>query len=184
MNKRLSSYFISNKLKYKSLVGIIYNVLFSIKGRAIIYIYYSSEYNNILSFILRRILKSKYHIEIGFPIKLGYYLVFNHPYNIIIDANVEIGDNCQIDQNVTVGGSMRRKKIFEGKLVTRPVIGNNVILCSGCLVGGPIAIKDNCIIGANATVTFNVDSGCIVSNISNVMSKNIIVEDGSYRTLN
>lgn len=183
MNDKLKSYFIANKLRYPSIWGIIYNIVFSIRGKAIIYIYYSAHNNNVISFVLRRTLRKMYHVEVGTSVQLGESLVLNHPYNIIIDSNVQIGNNCQIDQNVTIGGNMKRTKTNRGLLQTRPIIGNNVILCSGCLVAGPIEIKDNCIIGANTTITFDVGEGRIISNVSKISTKRIIVQNGSYQTL-
>lgn len=181
MNPKLKSYFLANDLKRPNLLGLVYNILFSIRGRPIIFIYYCVHFDNIVTFLMRRHLKRSFHLEIGKNVKIGTGLILHHPYNIIIDSNVELGNNCQIDQNVTIGGNMKRVKIVNSLERNRPVIGNNVILCAGCLVAGPITVSDNCIVGANATLTFDTEPGSIVANVSKVSVKNILVNNGSYK---
>ncbi|SEA25989.1 Serine acetyltransferase [Flavobacterium gillisiae] len=181
MNDKLKSYLVANDLKYINRFGLIYNMLISIRGRAVISVYYLAHNDDIFCFFLRRMLKVKYHFEVGKNVDLGIGLILHHPYNIIIDSNVSIGDNCQIDQNVTIGGNMK-KFIDNGiSLQTRPIIGHNVILCASCVVAGPIMVNDNCIIGANATLTFNIEEGTIVSNVNKVSEKKIKVNNGSYK---
>ncbi len=58
-------------------------------------------------------------------------------------------------QNVTIG------KQWPGG--EKPVIGNNVFICTGAVVLGNITIGDNVVIGANAVVTKSVPDNCIVA---------------------
>lgn len=184
MNDKLKSYFVANNLKYQNNFGLLYNILFSIRGKAIISVYYIANYENFVSFILRRMLKKRYHFEVGTSVRIGKNLVLHHPYNIIIDSNVQIGDDCQIDQNVTIGGNMKKIKNNKGIIQTRPIIHDKVILCSGCLVAGPIVINNNCIIGANTTITFDVEEGSVITNTCKISSKKILVDNGSYQIIN
>lgn len=65
-----------------------------------------------------------------------------------------MGENCQIYQQVTIGNNRGI-----------PTIGNNVVICAGAKVIGPITIGDDCVIGANAVVTKDIPSHSIVVGI-------------------
>ena len=78
-----------------------------------------------------------------------------HPYGISINRDVVMGENCLIMQNVTIG----KKELMGSHPV--PEIGNNVILCAGCVVLGGIKIGDDVIVGANAVVLNDIPSGCM-----------------------
>ncbi len=105
--------------------------------------------------VIRNKLHKKYNIIIGDECKIGINLLFPHPQNIIIGFNVEIGSNCTIYQDVTIGQNRGRY----------PKIGNNVIIYPGAKIIGNITIGDNSVIGANAVVTKDVPSGSIVAGI-------------------
>lgn len=90
--------------------------------------------------------------KIGKGTKFGYGGI-----GVVIHARAEIGENCIIGQNVTVGG---RSGFYEV-----PVIGNNVEICAGSRVLGPIKIGDNVIIGANAVVIKDVPSNAVVAGV-------------------
>lgn len=77
--------------------------------------------------------------------KVGKGLMIWHGYSTIINA-AEVGENFQIWHNVTVG------KKSTDPVMDKPIIGNNVKVCTGAVVVGPITIGDNCTVGANATV--------------------------------
>lgn len=83
--------------------------VFSHQARALIALYILINYKcKIVTFILRRFLRSHYHIECSCK-TIGSYFMLPHPHNIIIAAE-SIGDNVQINQNVTLGGNMRKTK--------------------------------------------------------------------------
>lgn len=84
---------------------------------------------------------------------VGEGLVLQHGFSSIIFAE-KIGRNCQIWQNVTIGRAHDKGP--------RPVIGNNVKICTGSVVLGGITIGDNSIIGANAVVVKNVPPNSVV----------------------
>lgn len=65
-----------------------------------------------------------------------------------------MGHNCQVFQQVTIGN--------EGGI---PSIGDNVKICAGAKVIGPITIGDDVIIGANAVVTHDVPSHSVVAGV-------------------
>ena len=81
-------------------------------------------------------------------------MVIEHGHSTVIHAT-SIGENCHVWQNVTIG------KQWPGG--EKPVIGNNVFVCTGSVVLGNITIGDNVVIGANAVVTKSVPNNCIVA---------------------
>ena len=91
---------------------------------------------------------------IGFRIdeqNLGKGLFIQYGDSTIIHAH-EIGDNLTVYQNVTIGDS--------GK--GYPIIGNNVTICTGAIVLGPIHIGDGSVIGANATIVKDVPANSVI----------------------
>ena len=100
------------------------------------------------------------HIEIHPGAKIGSHFFIDHGSGIVIGETTEIGDNVMMYHGVTLGG--------HGWWIDRkgqkrhPTIGNNVILGVGCKILGPVAIGDNCKIGAGAIVIENVPANSTV----------------------
>ncbi len=90
--------------------------------------------------------------KIGKGTKFGYGGI-----GVVIHARAEIGKNCLIGQNTTIGG---RSGLYEV-----PKIGNNVEICAGSRVLGPITIGNNAIIGANAVVIKDVPENAVVAGV-------------------
>ncbi len=103
----------------------------------------------------RNVLHNKYNIIISDTCQIGNCIKFPHPQNIVIGSSVQIGNNCIIYQDVTIGQN-------RGKY---PIIGNNVIIYPGAKIIGDITIGDFVIIGANAVVTSNIPNNSIVAGI-------------------
>jgi len=85
-------------------------------------------------------------IEIHPAAKLGRRLVIDHGMGVVIGETAEIGDDCYIYHQVTLGVA----RTMGGK--RHPTIGNNVIIGTGAKVLGPIVVGDNARIGSNAVV--------------------------------
>jgi len=85
-------------------------------------------------------------IEIHPGAKIGRNLFIDHGMGIVIGETAEIGDNCTIYHQVTLGGTGKDK----GK--RHPTLGDNVMIAAGAKVLGPIYIGNNSKIGANAVV--------------------------------
>ena len=82
---------------------------------------------------------------------IGGGLFIQHGFSTFIAAE-SIGENCWINQQVTIGY----------KDDTRPpIIGNNVIITCGAKVLGPITIGDRVTIGANAVVVKDLPSDSV-----------------------
>ena len=82
---------------------------------------------------------------------IGGGLYIQHGFSTYIAAE-SIGENCWINQQVTIGY----------KDDTRPpIIGNDVRITCGAKVLGPITIGDHVIIGANAVVVKDLPSDSV-----------------------
>lgn len=84
-----------------------------------------------------------------------------------------MGENCQIYQQVTIGNN--------GGI---PTIGNNVEICAGAKVIGPITIGDDVVIGANSVVTKNIPSHSVVVGIPAKIIKTRDSIDQPWRRIN
>ena len=95
-------------------------------------------------------------IEIHPGATIGRRLVIDHGTGIVIGETAEIGDDCLLYQNVTLGGT--------GKDVGKrhPTLGNNVMVGSGAKVLGPFKVGDNARIAANSVVLREVPEGATV----------------------
>jgi serine O-acetyltransferase len=89
-------------------------------------------------------------IEIHPAAKLGRRLVIDHGMGVVIGETAEIGDDCYLYHQVTLGVA----RTSGGK--RHPTVGNNVIIGAGAKVLGPIHVGDNARVGANSVVLDNV----------------------------
>ena len=108
----------------------------------------------LIRLILQEHLRRKSHILIGELPVIGS-VNLPHPHNICIGAYAEIGENCTLYHDVTIGQNMNRF----------PRLGNNVIVYTGAKIIGNVTIGDNAIVGANAVVTKDVPENAIVAGI-------------------
>lgn len=81
--------------------------------------------------------------------EIGGGLFIQHGFATMIAAK-SIGENCWINQQVTIG--------YNGQ-GNPPQIGNNVMITCGAKVLGDITVGDNAVIGANAVVIHDVEAG-------------------------
>ncbi len=95
-------------------------------------------------------------IEIHPGATIGRRLVIDHGTGIVIGETAEIGDDCLLYQNVTLGGT--------GKDVGKrhPTLGNNVMVGSGAKILGPFTVGDNARIAANSVVLREVPENATV----------------------
>ncbi|MBQ5320175.1 MAG: serine acetyltransferase [Oscillospiraceae bacterium] len=106
----------------------------------------------LLQYIIRESLRKKNHIIIGKNSKIGS-LKLPHPHNVVIGDCVQIGENCTLYHDVTLGQNL-------GKF---PQIGDNVIIYTGAKVIGNVTVGNNAVIGANAVVVDDVPDNAIVA---------------------
>jgi serine O-acetyltransferase len=87
--------------------------------------------------------------DIPLNCKLGGGLLLPHPNGIVIHPDAEIGPNCLLFQQVTIGANDHGV----------PSIGGHVDIGAGAKVLGPVTIGHHARIGANAVVMHDVPSG-------------------------
>lgn len=106
---------------------------------------------NLMTYFIRLIFGCyfPYNLKVGKNFILGYGGI-----GVVIHQNCVIGDNCHIDQNVTLGGTSKKIKV--------PVLGDNVYVGAGAVILGPVTIGDDVVIGANAVVIKDIPSGSLV----------------------
>lgn len=96
-------------------------------------------------------------IEIHPGARIGRGFFIDHGMGVVIGETSEVGDNCMMFHNVTLGGTGKHK----GK--RHPSIGNNVMIGTGAILLGPIRVGNNVKIGANTFIFMrNVPDDCTV----------------------
>jgi serine O-acetyltransferase len=96
-------------------------------------------------------------IEIHPGATIGKGLFIDHGMGIVIGETAEIGENCVLYQNVTLGGT--------GKHVGKrhPTLGKNVMVGTAATLLGPIIVGDNVRIGAETfIINHDVPPNCTV----------------------
>ena len=96
-----------------------------------------------------------------YALTIGAGLFIQHGFSTIISAK-SIGQNCWINQQVTIG--------FSNSSDT-PTIGDNVYIAAGAKVFGGISIGSNSNIGANAVVFKDVPPNCTVVGVPGYIVK-------------
>ncbi|MEH1997329.1 MAG: serine acetyltransferase [Nostoc sp.] len=117
--------------------------------------YYRIKKGNFLGLVLMHIIKFFYKECPSLFLycdNIGSGLFIQHGFSTIISAE-SIGENCWINQQVTIGYNSKKE---------RPTIGNNVTINAGAKVIGKVTLNDNVTVGANAAVVKNVPNNCVV----------------------
>lgn len=103
----------------------------------------------ILPRIMQQFNRFIFACDIPRSVEIGKGTTFPHSgLGCVIHSNAKIGENCKIQQNVTIGG--------RGQHGT-PTIGNNVFIGTGSTIIGGIKIGNNATIGAMTLVLKDVD---------------------------
>lgn len=108
--------------------------------------WFTSKIFGLLFFIVLITSGIRLHREV--VVGKNFHLI--HSGNIQIHPGTIIGDNCGIQQDVTIGTNMDKAGV--------PVIGDDVFIGKGATVLGPITIGDRVIIAANSLVVKDVPS--------------------------
>ena len=80
---------------------------------------------------------------------------------VVLHERVTIGEDCLIDQHVTIGGAGGYGHRSRGV----PKLGNRVYVGAGAKIIGPVTIGDDAMIGANAVVTKSVPPRVVVGGV-------------------
>lgn len=85
-------------------------------------------------------------IEIHPGAKIGEGFFIDHGMGVVIGETTEIGENCTVYQDVTLGGiSLKKEK-------RHPTLQDNIIVGAGAKILGPVTIGYNSKIGAGSVV--------------------------------
>lgn len=94
--------------------------------------------------------------------RIGGGLLLPHPNGVVIHPDCEIGPNCLIFQQVTLGAT-------EAGI---PVVGGHVDIGAGAKILGAVKIGDHARIGANAVVLCDVPAGATAAGVpARIISK-------------
>lgn len=89
-------------------------------------------------------------IEIHPGARIGRNLFIDHGMGIVIGETAEIGNNCILYHQVTLGGTGKDR----GK--RHPTLGDRVFVSAGAKILGSVSIGSGSKIGANAVVLIDV----------------------------
>ena len=103
--------------------------------------------------------RKKTGIEIHPGATIGSSLFIDHGMGIVIGETAEIGDNCTIYHQVTLGGTGKDT----GK--RHPTIGNNVRIGAGACVLGSVLIGNNVRVAAGSVVLNNLPNNCTAAGV-------------------
>jgi serine O-acetyltransferase len=95
-------------------------------------------------------LSRKYGIHISNQAEIGPGLYIGHYGGIWVGPGVVIGQNCNLNHGVTLGG------ISEGPSKGYPTIGDRVYLGPGSVIVGAISVGNEVSVGANSVVVIDV----------------------------
>lgn len=109
--------------------------------------------------LLSHINRSLTGIEIHPGARIGKRFFIDHGAGVVIGETAEIGDDVLLYQGVVLGGTTLKK----GK--RHPTIGNNVVMGTGSVALGSIAIGDGVRVGAGSVVVKSVPPGATVVGI-------------------
>ncbi len=90
-----------------------------------------------------------------------------HDFNnllTVINGYCEIGDDCRLRQNVTMG-------VRRADDLSCPKLGTNVDVGAGAVLLGGITVGNNAVIGANAVVVIDVPDGCYALGVPAVIKQ-------------
>ena len=89
-------------------------------------------------------------IEIHPGARIGRRVFIDHGMGVVIGETAEVGDDCTLYHQVTLGGTSWN----EGK--RHPTLGKGVVVGAGAKILGPLLIGDGARIGSNAVVVKDV----------------------------
>lgn len=110
----------------------------------------------ILRFTVEYLIRILFGSDISCKAKIGKGFRIMHGHDIVIGANVIIGDYCKIFNGVTLGN-----KNTETPDSQQPILENYVIISTGAKILGGIKIGSNSTVGANSVVLKDVPANSI-----------------------
>jgi serine acetyltransferase len=102
----------------------------------------------------RNVFVALYAVDWIGPFEVGPRFEFSHPVATVVAAQVRLGSDVDLGQNVTIGGDA------DGNV---PVIGDRVTIYPGAVIVGNLTVGDDSVIGANTVVHRDVPAEHIVT---------------------
>lgn len=107
--------------------------------------------------LISQIMRFLTGIEIHPGAKIGKGFFVDHGMGTVIGETAEIGKNCVMFHNVSLGGTGKHK----GK--RHPTIGDNVLIGTGAILLGRVKVGNNVKIGADTfIINKNIPDNCTV----------------------
>lgn len=110
----------------------------------------SAKLFSLLNFII-------FGIEVPAHLDIGPGLIIAHTQGTVLGA-ARIGANLTLFHQVTLGAKLAD---YGYNPELRPIVGDNVTLCVGAKVLGPVNVGDDAVVGANAVVLNDVPAGML-----------------------
>ena len=101
----------------------------------------------VLAWVVKQPFRLFLHVELPFGARIGAGFALFHPYNVLIGADVEIGEECTVYHEVTLGAGPDHRS---------PMLGSHVVIFAGGRVLGGVTVGERSEIGANCVVLRNV----------------------------
>lgn len=115
-----------------------------------------------LAAVVERFIFHLCHCEISTNAKIGPGFVIRHPSGVVVGSAVEIGDDCEVRQGVTFGGSGWKTRA-DGR--HQPLVGDRVNFGAGAKVLGPVEIGSDTTVGANSVVVADIPPNSIAAGV-------------------
>ncbi len=128
---------------------------------------------NLVYRFLHRWVRNHYGIELHQSAKIGHRVVLAGQRGVVIHELAEIGNECIINQGVTIGADA------ESLTDDAPKLGRGVTLGAGAVVVGCVIIGDGAKIGPNAVVTTDVPAGALA-----IAPPARVIEPGGFNETN
>lgn len=112
----------------------------------------------VFSFFVEYFIRVFFGSDISCRAKIGPGLCIMHGHDIVIGADVVMGANCKIFNGVTFGN----RDLSKTSKGSQPTLGNNVVICTGAKILGPIFLGDNVLVGANSVVIKSFPNDTVV----------------------
>ena len=94
-------------------------------------------------------------VEIHPGARIGRRFFIDHGTGVVIGETAELGDDCVMFHNVTLGGTGKHR----GK--RHPTVGDGVLIGTGATLLGPVRVGDGAKIGAGSFIRMHdVPAGC------------------------
>ena len=121
-------------------------------------------------------------IEIHPNAKIGKNLFIDHGMGVVIGETSEIGDNVTIYHMVTLGGISPSINSDDQRNTKRhPTLMDNVVVGSGAQILGPVVVRKNAKIGANAVVTKDVNENSVMVGIPAKNVGEVSTQDENFK---